>query len=152
MVAAAPDDARRRLSELGIDERRGERLGAEHLLVGRGEWRLVGRRANVAGQHARARVVEDRRLDAPSEQRVGLPHEVLVERVLRRDQHRESRSRRPARPHCWRNDATVPGKPTEMTTSSRPMSIPSSSAFVDETPSSSPPASRRSISRRCAGV
>ena len=59
--------------------------------------------------------------------------------------------RRPARPHCWRSDATVPGKPTEITASSSPMSIPSSSAFVAETPSSSPSASRRSISRRCCG-
>ena len=38
--------------------------------------------------------------------------------------------RRPARPHCWRMLATVPGKPTEITASSIPTSIPSSSAFV----------------------
>ena len=59
--------------------------------------------------------------------------------------------RRPARPHCWRSEATVPGKPTEITQSSRPTSIPSSSAFVALTPSSSPSSSRRSISRRCCG-
>ena len=35
------------------------------------------------------RVVEDRRLDAPPKQRLGLAHEVLVEGVLARDQHRE---------------------------------------------------------------
>ena len=40
-------------------------------------------------EHARVRVVEDRRLHAPAEQRVGLAHEVLVERVLARDQHGE---------------------------------------------------------------
>ena len=46
--------------------------------------------------------------------------------------------RRPARPHCWRMLATVPGKPTEITASSMPTSIPSSSAFVALTPRSSP--------------
>ena len=61
-------------------------------------------------------------------------------------------SRRPARPHCWRSDATVPGKPTEIAQSSEPMSMPSSSASVAVTPSSSPSTSRRSISRRCSGV
>ena len=61
------------------------------------------------------------------------------------------RPRRPARPHCWRSDATVPGKPTEIAQSSRPMSIPSSSASVAVTPSRSPSSRRCSISRRCAG-
>ena len=60
--------------------------------------------------------------------------------------------RRPARPHCWRRLATVPGNPTEMAQSSSPMSIPSSSASVAVTPSSSPSTRRRSISRRWAGV
>ena len=40
-------------------------------------------------EHARVRVVENRGLDAPAEQRVGLAHEVLVECVLARDQNRE---------------------------------------------------------------
>ena len=60
--------------------------------------------------------------------------------------------RRPARPHCCRSEETVPGKPTEIAQSSEPMSMPSSSASVAETPSSSPAISRRSISRRCDGV
>ena len=51
--------------------------------------RLVRGGADVAGEHARARVVEDRRLDPPAEQLVGLAHEVLVERVLGRDEHGE---------------------------------------------------------------
>ena len=46
----------------------------------------------------------------------------------------------------------MPGNPTEIAQSSSPMSIPSSSASVAETPRSSPSISRRSISRRCAGV
>ena len=40
-------------------------------------------------EDARVRVVEDRRLDAAAEQRLGLAHEVLVERVLAGDEHRE---------------------------------------------------------------
>ena len=40
-------------------------------------------------EDARVRVVEDRRLDAPLEQRLRLAHEVLVERVLARDEHGE---------------------------------------------------------------
>ena len=77
-------------------------------------------------------------------------------KALAQDQLRSLGSLRlprlPARPHCWRSEATVPGKPTERTQSSRPMSIPSSSAFVAETPSNSPSSKRRSISRRCMGV
>jgi hypothetical protein len=61
-------------------------------------------------------------------------------------------SRRPARPHIWRNDATVPGNVTQIAASSSPTSMPSSSALVAATASSSPSASRRSISRRCCGV
>ena len=50
--------------------------------------------SNAAERHvpvedARVRVVEDRRLDAAPEQRLGLAHEVLVERVLARDEHGE---------------------------------------------------------------
>ena len=43
----------------------------------------------MAVEDARVRVVEDRRLDAAAEQRLGLAHEVLVERVLARDEHGE---------------------------------------------------------------
>ena len=44
----------------------------------------------MAVEDARVRVVEDRRLDAAAEQRLGLAHEVLVERVLARDEHGEA--------------------------------------------------------------
>ena len=43
----------------------------------------------MPGEHAAVRVVQDRRLDPAAEQLVGLAHEVLVERVLARDEHRE---------------------------------------------------------------
>src|SRR3712207_8844952 len=48
-----------------------------------------------------------------------------------------SRPRRPARPHICRSDATVPGKVTQIAASSDPMSMPSSSASVETTPSRS---------------
>ena len=44
----------------------------------------------MAREDARVRVVEDRCLDAPAEQLLRLAHEVLVERVLGRDEHREA--------------------------------------------------------------
>ena len=107
----------------------------------------------MAGEHARVRVVEDRRLDPPAEQLVGLAHEVLVERVLGRDEHREPVAAPPgAAPLLAQRGDRARESRREITASSRPMSIPSSSAFVEETPSSSPSASRRSISRRCAAV
>ena len=43
----------------------------------------------MTAQHARVCMVEDRGLDPPAEQLVGLAHEELVEAVLARDQHRE---------------------------------------------------------------
>ena len=51
--------------------------------------RLERGRADVPGEDARVRVVEQRRLDAPAEQLLGLAHEVLVEPVLARDEHGE---------------------------------------------------------------
>ena len=44
----------------------------------------------MAVQHPRVRVVEDRGLHRPAEQRLGLAHEVLVERVFARDENREA--------------------------------------------------------------
>ena len=136
--------------ELGELRRAPQRLAAERLGVLLVDRRLERGREDVRVEDARVRVVEDRRLDAPREQRVRLAREELVERVVARDEDRQPVSRRPARPHCWRSDATVPGKPTEMAQSRRPMSIPSSSASVAVTPRSSPSTSRRSISRRCS--
>ena len=66
-----------------------DRLGAERRRVVAGDRRLVGGGSDVAGEHARVRVVEDRRLDAPAEELVRLAHEELVERVLGGDEHRE---------------------------------------------------------------
>ena len=54
------------------------------------ERRLVGRREHVPVEHARIRVIEDRCFDAPAEQRVRLAHEVLVERVVRGNEHRDA--------------------------------------------------------------
>ena len=147
-----PRRSRRRPLELGQPAARAERLVAERLRVGVVERRLERGREDVRVEHARVRVVEDRRLDAAPEQRLRLAHEELVERVLARDQHREPVAAAAGAAPLLAQRATVPGKPTEIAQSSRPMSMPSSSASVAETPSSSPSTSRRSISRRCAGV
>ena len=66
-----------------------ERLRAEDLRVGLVERRLEGRRRDMAVEHPRVLVVEDGGLDPAAEQRLRLPHEVLVERVLARDDHGE---------------------------------------------------------------
>ena len=106
----------------------------------------------MAVEHARVRVVEDRSLDSTAEQRLGLAHEVLVERVLAGD---EDGQPVPAAAGAAPLLAQARDRPREADrdhASSSPMSMPSSSAFVALTPSSSPSKSRRSISRRCAGV
>src|SRR5665647_200603 len=59
---------------------------------------------------------------------------------------------RPARPQRWRRLVTVPGKPVTSDTSSVPTSMPSSSACVAITASSSWANRRRSMSRRCTRV
>ena len=64
--------------------------GAERRGVAVVDRRLERGRRDVAVEHARVRVVEDRRLDAPVEQRLRLAHEVLVERVLGGDEDREA--------------------------------------------------------------
>ena len=87
-----------------------ERLVAEGRAVVVVERRLEGGGADVAVEDARVRVVEDRGLDAALQERLRLAHEVLVESVLACDEHRETVAAPPARPHCWRSDATVPGK------------------------------------------
>ena len=76
-------------------------------------------------------VVEDRRLDRPLEELVGVAGEELVQRVLAGDVDGQARAaRRPARPHIWRRLAIVPGNVTTTAASSAPTSIPSSSASV----------------------
>ena len=63
-----------------------------------GERQLGGRRAQVRGEHVRVVGVEHGRLDRPAEQRLGVVHEVGVERVVARDEHRQRALRRRGRP------------------------------------------------------
>ena len=93
VVAAGPDVARLRVLQLGQHGRALEGRVAEHLAVAVVQRRLEGGGADVAVEHARILVVEDRRFDSPAEQRPGLAHEVLIERVLAGDQHRQARAR-----------------------------------------------------------
>ena len=65
-------------------------LGAENLGVGFVERRLEGCRRHVAVQDAWVLVIEDRSLDPPVEEHLGLAHEVLVERVVGGDEHRKA--------------------------------------------------------------
>ena len=90
IVAAGPDVAGGRPLQLGEDGRALERLVAERRAVGVVDRRLERGGAHVAVEHARVRVVEDRRLDPAAEQHLRLAHEVLVERVLARDEDREA--------------------------------------------------------------
>ena len=90
VLGARPDDPRGRRLQLRVDARCRKRLGPEQRRVVVGERRFVGGRADVPGEHARVRVVEDRRLDASPEQLVRLAHEELVEPVLARDEHGET--------------------------------------------------------------
>src|SRR5579864_3674641 len=90
IVLAGPDPAVLRVLELGNVRRAFESLVAERRAVGVVDRRLERGGGDVPVEHARIRVIEDRRLDAAAEQLLGLAHEVLVERVLRRDEHREA--------------------------------------------------------------
>ena len=89
VVAAGPDVARLRLAQLRECGRALERRIAEDRPVGVVQGSLEGRREHVAVEDARVLVVEDRRFDPAPQQRSRLAHEVLVERVLARDEHRE---------------------------------------------------------------
>ena len=106
----------------------------------------------MAVEDTRVRMVEDRGLDAPLESASGSRMKNWSSASSVAIIAASPWSRRPARPHCCLRLATVPGKPTQITASRRPTSIPSSSAFVALTPSRSPSTSLRSISRRWAGV
>ncbi len=64
-----------------------ERLGSQDLGVSVVERRLERGRGHVTVEHPRILVVEDRRFHSAAEQRLRLSHEVLVERVLARDEH-----------------------------------------------------------------
>ena len=77
-------------AELRDVRRARERFRAERRHVALVDRRLERRCGDVAVEHARVRVVEDRGLDLAVEQRLRLAHEVLVERVLRGDEHRKA--------------------------------------------------------------
>ena len=90
VVATRPDVARPRVAELGEQRRPLECHVAENVAVAVVERGLEGGRPDVAVEHSRVGVVEDRRLHPPAEQCLRLAHEVLVERVLARDQNRQA--------------------------------------------------------------
>ena len=79
----------------------------------------------------------------------GMRDQVLVERVVLRHEHRERALLAPAGPAgLLPHRGPRPGYPTRIAASSDPMSIPSSSALVEATATSSSSASWRSSSRR----
>ena len=53
--------------------------------------------------------IEDRRLDRPPQEIVGMAAEELIQGILARDVDRQAAARRPARPHIWRS-CHGPGK------------------------------------------
>jgi hypothetical protein len=103
--------------------------------------RLVGQRRLLAGapqvgaEQVGVGRVDDGVLGRAVEQLVGVGDEVVVERILLRDEHPAAAPpERPARPSRCQNDAKVPGHPASTTASSPATSIPSSSALVAATP------------------
>ncbi len=98
MILSRPDDSRGCALELRVGVRCPQRLGPEGRFVALGQRSLVCRGAHVAGEHARARVIEDRRLRPPAQELVRLAHEELVERVLGGDEHREPVAAAPGAP------------------------------------------------------
>jgi hypothetical protein len=90
IVTAGPDITGVRALELGQDGRALERLVAEDGAIAVVERRLEGRRPHVAVEYAVVLVVEDRGLHPAAEQRLRLAHEVLVERILARYEHRQA--------------------------------------------------------------
>ena len=155
-AGAAPGQARRRAHQLaGLDERlgRAQRARAQHVVIGLGERQLVRGGAQVADADLGVRRIEDRGLVGASEERVGVVDEVAVERVGARARAAPGPRRGgPARPHCWRRLATVPGNPIASAQSSSPTSTPSSSASVATTPSSRPETRSPSMRRRSSAV
>src|SRR5215203_3338335 len=89
VVPSGPDEAVVLSAEIRKLRRALERLRAECLGVLLVERGLEGSRADMSVEDARVRVVEDRRLDPPVEQRLRVAHEELVECVLRGDHRGE---------------------------------------------------------------
>ncbi len=155
VVASAPDDARRRPAQLAsLHERLGplERSSAERLAVAIVQRPLEGGREHVAVEDPWVRVVEDGSLDSPLEQRLGLAHEELVERILAGHEHGET--------------VTSPaGAPPLLTEARNRAREPDGDSAVEEAdvdaelervgrshPEKLALHQRRSISRRCEGV
>src|SRR5439155_26424882 len=90
VVPTSPDVSGGRLLELGQRRRPFQSLWSEGSLVAPVERCLESRGEDVRIEDPRVRMVEDRRLDTPGEQGVRLSREDLVERVLARDQDRQS--------------------------------------------------------------
>ena len=119
-------------------------LAAEQRQVVLGERQLGRGAAQLRPEHVRVLRVADGRLDRPAEDRLGMVHEVGVQRVVaRHEDHQRPGPPRPARPACCHSEASVPGKPASTTASRPAMSMPSSRALVAATPSSCPRAQRR---------
>ena len=90
IVPPCPDVAALRQLQLGQ-----KRSALQGLVSERGAVVVVERclergRPDVSVEHARVRVVEDGRLDAPLQQGLRFADEVLVERVLACDEHRQA--------------------------------------------------------------
>ena len=95
IVRARPDPAGAARLQLGQDGRPLERLRPECLRIALVDRPLERRREHVPVQDARVRVVEDRCLDGAGEERLGIAHEELVERVLARDEDGDAVSAAP---------------------------------------------------------
>ena len=86
VVLARVHPAARRLAQVGHERRALERDVAERVAVVVVDRSFERGGGEMPVEHARICVIEDGSLDAAAEQRLRLPHEVLVERVLRRDE------------------------------------------------------------------
>ena len=153
VVAAGPDAAAPVRAKLRQHGRTIERLVAERRAVPR---RRAAPRTQRRARGRRGRGGSRGRGSPPrpaAEQRLGLAHEVLVERVLARDEHGQAVAAPPGTAPLLAQARDRAGKPTEIDAVEQ--------ADVDaelerigrgRRPAALPRTSRRSISRRCAGV
>ena len=111
VIATRPHVAGLRLSQLRQQRCALERLSAERRAVVVIEGRLERCGSDVAVEHARVRVIENRRLHLPVEQRVRLAHEVLVECVLAGDEHCQAMTAPPGSSPLLAQGCHCPRKP-----------------------------------------
>ena len=148
-VGALAQVARRRPAPSAAARQRGPSTVAVRGL----QRRLVRGAQQVRGVELLVLVVEDRRLDRPLEELVGVAAEELVERVVAGDVDRQPAARgAPRGPTSGAARRRSPGTSRRSRRPARRCRCPSSKASVDTTPSSSPLTSRASSSRRCCGV